>query len=350
MLRETEIFQFRNPWDRTDYLICVDINTYHVMPCSTGTFFNERISHCVPEGYDPPSCPTNFCANSGLCVPATNSTAVVSGPFSCVCRAGFTGDRCQTNIDECVLTGNAACAGGTCIDQVNGYFCTCPSNNGIGLNCRDTIRNPCTLANLQLDRHYFDLPSPGSNVYLHCAGEFQFTVNKCAESLFWHSDEQTCSVERAPLRSAEIVDGCSAFSCRNGGECSQSADVNSVVFCMCKPGFTGFNCEIEINNCESDPCQNGGVCLSHPGGYNCLCQDKIVDDCCCNGILNPCPEKASSSVVDTFFPHFFPNRYIQCDHEGRAFVKMCSPKTIWVIFYVNKILFGIYFFSIYFLN
>jgi hypothetical protein len=181
------------------------------------------------------------------------------------------------------------------------------------------------VTNLQRDEHYFELPSSESDVYVHCTGELKFVVSKCAEGLFWHNDEQTCSAERALIK---IAGGCMR-SCRNGGEC-QVDRITGAPICVCRLGYTGENCELEIDNCAAQPCQNNGLCVSHPGGYNCICQDKIVDDCCCNGIVNPCPATSNSAVAENFFPHMFPNRYIQCDHHGRAFVKNCAPATKWV--------------------
>ena len=31
--------------------------------------------------------------------------------------------------------------------------------------------------------------------------------------------------------------------------------------CTCADGYMGLNCEIEINECDSNPCLNGAVCL-----------------------------------------------------------------------------------------
>ena len=43
---------------------------------------------------------------------------------SCVCRSGFEGDRCETNIDDCA--GHACQNNATCNDLVDMYSCICP--------------------------------------------------------------------------------------------------------------------------------------------------------------------------------------------------------------------------------
>lgn len=42
----------------------------------------------------------------------------------CSCRAGFTGSRCETNINECAK--NPCANGSTCRDRINDYTCICP--------------------------------------------------------------------------------------------------------------------------------------------------------------------------------------------------------------------------------
>ena len=36
-------------------------------------------------------------------------------------------------------------------------------------------------------------------------------------------------------------------------------------------GYTGFQCQLEINECESSPCLNGGTCTDHIGSFSCAC-------------------------------------------------------------------------------
>ncbi|XP_069062320.1 cadherin EGF LAG seven-pass G-type receptor 3 [Pleurodeles waltl] len=50
--------------------------------------------------------------------------------------------------------------------------------------------------------------------------------------------------------------------------------------CRCPQGFTGDYCEMEINLCYSNPCQNGGVCARREGGYTCICQQQFSGDNC----------------------------------------------------------------------
>ena len=57
------------------------------------------------------------CENGGTLVILLNSS-------SCICAHGFTGDRCETNIDDCerIICEN----GGNCVDGIKSYTCECP--------------------------------------------------------------------------------------------------------------------------------------------------------------------------------------------------------------------------------
>ncbi len=52
-----------------------------------------------------------------------NITLILS--CSCDCQSGFEGDRCETNIDDCVS--HACQNNATCNDLVNMYECVCPT-------------------------------------------------------------------------------------------------------------------------------------------------------------------------------------------------------------------------------
>lgn len=53
-----------------------------------------------------------------------------------------------------------------------------------------------------------------------------------------------------------------------GGEC---LDLGQSVLCRCQAGFTGANCQINIDDCASTPCQNAGTCQDGVNDYTCSC-------------------------------------------------------------------------------
>nr|XP_015196429.1 PREDICTED: delta-like protein 3 [Lepisosteus oculatus] len=46
--------------------------------------------------------------------------------------------------------------------------------------------------------------------------------------------------------------------CLNGATCTNTGQGSYT--CACRPGFSGTNCEMETNECDSNPCKNGGSC------------------------------------------------------------------------------------------
>lgn len=50
--------------------------------------------------------------------------------------------------------------------------------------------------------------------------------------------------------------------CENESTCIDS-ETEYNYLCSCKPGYTGKNCEIEIDECASEPCMNGGRYINH---------------------------------------------------------------------------------------
>ncbi|KYM94270.1 Protein eyes shut [Cyphomyrmex costatus] len=51
---------------------------------------------------------------------------------------------------------------------------------------------------------------------------------------------------------------------------------NSTYSCYCIDGYTGINCEINWDECWSDPCLNGGTCNDGVAAYNCTCPDGFI--------------------------------------------------------------------------
>lgn len=50
--------------------------------------------------------------------------------------------------------------------------------------------------------------------------------------------------------------------------------------CECFYGFTGINCEINIDDCGTNPCLNDGTCLDSLGGFKCACKSGYAGKDC----------------------------------------------------------------------
>lgn len=108
---------------------------------------------------------------------------------------------------------------------------------------------------------------------------------------------------------------CSSSSlCDNGGLCRRKADAAGIVTlsCICAAGYTGEQCEIDVDECESNPCANGGTCATEadePNEFNCACVPGFagsdcrddVDEC----LSRPCLH------------------YSQCSQQADAFSCVC---------------------------
>ena len=65
-----------------------------------------------------------------------------------------------------------------------------------------------------------------------------------------------------------LSDECLVFPCQNGGTC---VDLVGDYVCQCARGYTGKNCDMDIDECASSPCQNDGVCNDFINAYSCTC-------------------------------------------------------------------------------
>eukprot|EP00058_Branchiostoma_floridae_P023147 XP_002608637.1 hypothetical protein BRAFLDRAFT_97687 [Branchiostoma floridae] len=83
------------------------------------------------------------------------------------------------------------------------------------------------------------------------------------------------------------IDECAWSPCQHGG----CVNKNGGYKCTCSPGWTGQNCNQDIDECALSPCQHGG-CVNKNGGYKCTCSpgwtgqncNQDIDECA----LSPC--------------------------------------------------------------
>lgn len=94
-------------------------------------------------------CLRSPCKNGGLC----EDLGGYAPELSCRCLVGFTGPRCETNMDDCLLR---PCANGaTCLDGVNRFSCQCPTGftgRFCTVNLDDCASQPCLNGGRCIDR------------------------------------------------------------------------------------------------------------------------------------------------------------------------------------------------------
>ncbi|XP_019616633.1 PREDICTED: sushi, von Willebrand factor type A, EGF and pentraxin domain-containing protein 1-like, partial [Branchiostoma belcheri] len=56
--------------------------------------------------------------------------------------------------------------------------------------------------------------------------------------------------------------------------------------CICKMGYTGAQCEVNINDCHEGSCRNGGTCVDGIANYTCVCPDGFKGKLCEKEVVN----------------------------------------------------------------
>jgi formylglycine-generating enzyme required for sulfatase activity len=73
------------------------------------------------------------------------------------------------------------------------------------------------------------------------------------------------------------IDDCASRPCQNGGTCTDQ--VNGFA-CSCAAGFTGPTCAVDVDDCASSPCRNGGTCADRLNGFSCSCAPGFLGTTC----------------------------------------------------------------------
>ncbi|XP_052772722.1 protocadherin Fat 4-like isoform X2 [Mya arenaria] len=160
--------------------------------------------------------------NAQACNPLLND-------FKCVCKHGWTGQLCQTNIDEC--DGKVCGNGGDCVDGIAMHTCNC-SHGWQGENCTDA----------------------------------------CGGNKYGRNCEHTCSCNSSRLLDPEAIQTCSI----------------STGHCHCVSNWMGMDCSVDVDECTSSAslCDSTKqeVCENSIGNYSCVCErgySRTVDTAVC---------------------------------------------------------------------
>lgn len=83
---------------------------------------------------------------------------------------------------------------------------------------------------------------------------------------------KTCTERTTPCYGGfcppEPIDQCQGQPCHNGGTCYSGS---RWFRCDCAVGFSGPDCRINVNECSPQPCQGGATCIDGIGGFTCIC-------------------------------------------------------------------------------
>ncbi|TKR93116.1 hypothetical protein L596_007632 [Steinernema carpocapsae] len=294
---------------------------------------NGICKECVcPEGLTGACCdaPLNDrCAKEpGLCPPFSKCVFQLVGDYRCSCLEKRSGPNCTEVYNPCAK--NPCVNNGECsvADNKNGYECSCSlafqgHHCEIPVLCSDLL---CSCRNHKCENNAVCVPNPLrflSDYSCACndgfAGEFCEKEIPCVSSNpcqyggvcvknSTNSNDFECkcpSIWKGKL--CEKYNPCHTLDkmCKNG----KCRSVNGSDFdgeCECQPGYTGVFCEIDIDDCNPNPCLNGGTCTDKVNAFECscvtgttppICEDTI-DDCKSNlsRLANKCQSKDKNAI------------------------------------------------------
>ncbi|OWF38996.1 neurogenic locus Notch protein-like [Mizuhopecten yessoensis] len=196
-----------------------------------------------------------------------------------VCESDFYGTACQTFCNE---TKHGSCnAEGDTICHQNFYGDSCD------VFCINSQHGQCNSnGTLECEKDYF-----GALCEIFCnrsAGDFcnctkGYTGRRCDVKLSGCYSQpclnggtckETNNVDayqcECPIEftgtNCERLNVCAYSPCRHG----QCTATSRSFHCSCKPGWTGFTCETDINECLQSVCPSGKTCINNLGSYTCL--------------------------------------------------------------------------------
>ncbi|XP_049987863.1 protein jagged-1 [Alexandromys fortis] len=263
----------------------LDANECEAKPCVNARSCKNLIASyycdCLP-GWMGQNCDININDCLGQCQNDASCRDLVNG-YRCICPPGYAGDHCERDIDECAS--NPCLNGGHCQNEINRFQCLCPtgfSGNLCQLDIDYCEPNPCQNGAQCYNR--------ASDYFCKCPEDYE---GKNCSHLKDHCRTtpceviDSCTVAMASNDTPEGVRYISSNVCGPHGKCKSQS--GGKFTCDCNKGFTGTYCHENINDCESNPCKNGGTCIDGVNSYKCICSDGW-EGAYCETNINDCSQ------------------------------------------------------------
>ena len=197
-------------------------------------------------------CPTS-CGYASSCIEGT-------GTFTCECSASLDSQvvnaTCEYDCNRCIKCVSCDTDGPRCKVGWSGTHCDVCAPGYAGESC---VICPA------------GTNSSGVECVL-CADGYDSLAgaSTCFEAVCVHGQGDNCDCYEGwegELCTVDI-DECATTPCKNGGNCTDGANTTS---CDCVAGYSGATCETNIDECELAPCKNGGNCTDLVADYSCAC-------------------------------------------------------------------------------
>uniref|UniRef100_A0A8C6NH18 Delta-like protein n=1 Tax=Nothobranchius furzeri TaxID=105023 RepID=A0A8C6NH18_NOTFU len=252
----------------------------------------EGTRHCL-AGWRGEYCTDPICA--GGCA---EQRGFCESPGKCKCQQGWQGERC----DECVR--HPGCIHGTC--QLP-WQCNCKEGWG-GLYCNQggfdpETNGPCFNGGtcVETDTDGYSCRCPSGFMGSNC----EKRIDRCSSSPCANGSGGTCAQQHCPCQCTPGQCVLLANACLLPSAGALCLDLGNRLTCRCQQGFTGDRCEINVDDCASNPCRNAGTCVDGINSFTCTCTLGFSSKDC--------------SVRST------PCKSFQCNNGGSCFTHFTGP-------------------------